>query len=246
MSFLKDKVNSVEVSNNSRKFLEAIINPKISILKVDICESLYKTILNQLKKDNSLLSFLLNLVDLGEERYIKLPHYININPRKLKDTEFLLRENGKYGVLLNMISNRKTFNFSMRLRDMTIIVYDRKIEKQTRGSYRSFTLTDRFGNISENWKTLRVYTIDEKKKIFDNHDKSEIITHQFFISDDISNFLKDIKYFLLKLYIKRLEMERDYWVDISNRAQERLSNFDHKFEMKQIREFMKDRKDDNC
>lgn len=246
MSFLKDRVNSIKVSDNTRKFFEAIINPDISILKVDICETLYKTILKQLKKDNSLLSFLLNLVDCGEERYIKLPHYININPRKLKDTEFLLRENGKYGILLNIISNRKTFNFSMRLRDMTIIVYDRKIQKQTRGSYRSFTLTDKFGNISENWKTLKVYTIDEKKKIFDNHDKSEIITQEFFVSDNPSNLLKDIKYFLLKLYIKRLEMERDYWISVSNRAQERLSNFDHKFEMRQIREFMKEREDDNC
>lgn len=245
MSVLKDRIDSLEVSDNSKKFLEAIINPKITILKDGICEALYKTVLNQIKKDNSLLSFLLKLVDCGEERYIKLPHYVNINPRKLKDTEFLLKENGKYGVLLNIISNRKTFNFSVRLRDMTIIVYDKKIQKQTRGSYRSFTLTDRFGNISENWKTLKVYTIDEEKKIFDNHDKSEIITQEFFIGNNISELLKDIKYFLLKLYIKRLELERDYWVEVSNRAQERINNFDYKFEMKKIKEDMKETENDN-
>lgn len=231
---LQEKIESLNISDNSKNFIKAIIDPTKSILSDVFCQSLYQTLINQIKKDGGLLSFLMKILDEDEEKYIKLPHYVNINPRKLKSTEFLLKENGKYGILLNIISNRKTFNFSIRLRDMTIIIYDKKIEKQTRGSYRSFTLTDRYGNISENWKTLKVYSIDEEKKIFDNHDKSDIIIKEFFISDELSNLLNDIRYYLLKLYIRRLELERDYWEDMKNKALERMKSFDIKYEMKQV------------
>lgn len=240
MAFLQDKINSFQISDNSKKFLEAIINPHTSILKDYYCENLFNGILNAIKRDNSLLSYLLNLVDNSEDFYIKLPYYINLKPRKLKSTEFLLKENGKYGILLNIISNRKTFNFSIRLRDMTIIVYDNKIKKQTRGSYRSFTLTDKYGNIAENWKTMKVYTIDEEKKIFDNHDKSEIITQQLFVGNDICNLINDIRYFLLKLYVKRLELERDYWEEVQKNAIERKSNLDYEYEKRQAQKVMEE------
>lgn len=206
-----EKIETLKLSDNSKNALKQLLNPMVSVLDSALFDGLYKTVSNIIKRDNSLLAFLLKLLDEPEDRYIKLPHYVNLNPRKLKSTEFLLKENGKYGILLNIISNRKTFNFSVRLRDMTIIVFNQTIQKQTRGSYRSFTLTDRFGNIAENWKTLKVFTIDEKKRIFDNHEKAEIILQEHFLSDQIATLFKDIKYFLLKCYIERLEMEREYW-----------------------------------
>ena len=206
-----DEIDKLNISDNAKMALKNIINPNVSVMGRATCEGLYNTLTNAIKRDKSLLGFLLKLLDEPEDRYIKLPHYVNFNPRKLKSTEFLLKENGKYGILLNIISNRKTFNFSIRLRDMTIIVYNEKIHKQTRGSYRSFTLTDKYGNIAENWKTLKVFKIDEKKRIFDNHEKAEILNQERFLDDELKNLLTDIKYFLLKCYINRLELERDYW-----------------------------------
>lgn len=211
MTEINKKIESLEILDNSKKVLKAIVDPNKSVLDDPTCEALFKSLTNSIKNDNSLLGFLMKLLDEPEDRYIKLPHYVNLNPRKLKSTEFLLKENGKYGILLNIISNRKTFNFSVRLRDMTIIVYDKTIQKQTRGSYRSFTLTDKYGNIAENWKTLKVFKLDEQKKIFDNHDKSEIINQEQFLSDNILALFKTIKYFLLRCYIERLESERSYW-----------------------------------
>lgn len=211
MTEINKKIESLEILDNSKKVLKATVDPNKSVLDDPTCEALFKSLTNSIKNDNSLLGFLMKLLDEPEDRYIKLPHYVNLNPRKLKSTEFLLKENGKYGILLNIISNRKTFNFSVRLRDMTIIVYDKTIQKQTRGSYRSFTLTDKYGNIAENWKTLKVFKLDEQKKIFDNHDKSEIINQEQFLSDNILALFKTIKYFLLRCYIERLESERSYW-----------------------------------
>ena len=54
-------------------------------------------------------------------------------------------------------------------------------------------------------------TLDEQKKIFDNHDKSEIINQELFLSNNILALFKTIKYFLLKCCIERLEAERNYW-----------------------------------
>ena len=200
----------------NQEFKETLISTLEDSNKSIINSSIYKRVAMHFHKmllnSKGLLSYLYQCLNSPAEKYIKLPHYINFNKRKLRSTEFVLRENGKYGILLNIISNRKTFNFSVRLRDMTVIQYDKGADKQIRGSYRSFTLTDMFGNISNNWRTLKVLDSVEKKKIFDNHDKHEIKTYDCFIDDDeMSKQLVTDEYYALKCIIKRLEFERKYW-----------------------------------
>lgn len=225
----------------NQQFKETLINTLKDSNNTIINSPIYKKVglyfHNMLLNSKGLLSYLYECLNSPVEKYIKLPHYINFNKRKLKSTEFILRENGKYGILLNIISNRKTFNFSVRLRDMTIIHYDRGEDKQIRGSYRSFTLTDMFGNISNNWRTLKVLDSSEKKKIFDNHDKHEIKTYDCFIDDEeMSKQLTSDEYYGLKCIIKRLEFERKYWEECKERAQYRLANYDAEYEMRKAKE----------
>lgn len=216
--------------------IQSLKNDSVSIINSPVYKKVGLYFHNMLLNSKGLLSYLYECLNSKVEKYIKLPHYINFNKRKLRSTEFILRENGKYGILLNIISNRKTFNFSVRLRDMTIIHYDRGADKQIRGSYRSFTLTDMFGNISNNWRTLKVLDSTEKKKIFDNHDKHEIKTYDCFIDDDMGKQLFSDEYYAMKCIIKRLEAERKYWEECKERAQDRLITYDAEYELRKAKE----------
>lgn len=236
MGIIKDKLEKMSYSDEAKAFLSECIDENQSILRSSYGESLFHSIARDLKDDNGMLGFLLNLADSNGDQFIKLPHYIPDKRTKLKNNEISLNEYGKYGILLNIISNKKTFNFSIRLKDMTIIRFNYELKKQERGSYRSFTLTDKFGNISENWKTLKAFKMSETKQIFDNHNKHDKLIYNDFVSDALANKLLDIKYFLLKCYINRLVWERDYWKDLQQKAIERIDHYDAEYEMNLIKQ----------
>lgn len=216
--------------------LSACMDPQHTILCNINCDRLLTKLTNAIKSKSGLLSFLFSLLDEPDDRYIKLPHYNNITKRKLKDNELYVDDNGKYGILLNIVSNKKTFNFSVRLKDMTIIKYNELLQKQERGSFRSFTLTDKYGNIGENWKVLKVFQMHETKKIFDNHDKHDKQNFDCFIDDSIGDELLSIYYFVLKCYINRLVRERDYWLNLKEKATERDMNGDWEFEKQRLKD----------
>lgn len=237
MGIVNEKLNALNIDNKSKCVLSACIDPDHSVLNSSSCEELFRTLTKDIKSgDDNMLSFLMSLVDEPDDRYIKLPHYINTGKRKLKDNEMVLDEYGKYGILLNVISNRKTFNFSVRLKDMTIVKYNYELRKQERGNYRSFRLTDSHGNISNNWKTLKVFQMHEKKQIFDNHKKHDIKYYNTFVDASLANKIFDIKYFLLRCYINRLVFERDYWKTLKDSAIERLKHDDLEYEYKKFKE----------
>ena len=154
---LKSKIETLEgLDDSSKQILKGCIDENCSILNNYWANQLFSSLTDEVESQPGMLSFLMRLNDQPDDRYIKLPHYQSIKPRKLKDNEMVLDEYGKYGILLNIVSNRKTFNVSVRLNDMTIIKYDYELRKQTRGSYRSFALTDKYGNIAKNWRTLKI------------------------------------------------------------------------------------------
>lgn len=239
MSSLKSKV--LEISDEStRLFLNGCIDESTSILYNVSASILMQNLTNEVESEPGMLSFLMKMNDQPDDRYIKLPHYRSIRPRKLNENEMVLDEYGKYGILLNIVSNKKTFNFSVRLNDMTIVKYDYQLQKQTRGSFRNFALTDKYGNISKNWQTLKVFQMHETKKIFDNHDKHEILSFESFVGDQLGKKIFDIKYFLLKCYINRLVRERDYWKEVRDRAVKRQYNLDWEYEKRQADEIVKE------
>ena len=243
---LKSKIETVEgLDDSSKQILKGCIDENCSILNNYWANQLISTLTDEVESQPGMLSFLMRLNDQPDDRYIKLPHYQSIKPRKLKDNEMVLDEYGKYGILLNIVSNRKTFNFSVRLNDMTIVKYDYELRKQTRGSYRSFALTDKYGNIAKNWRTLKIFQMHETKKIFDNHDKHQILTFDTFAGDQLASKLLTIKYFLLKCYINRLVFERDYWKGVKDRASERQLNYDWEYEKRQAEQLAAETGDTN-
>ena len=85
----------------------------------------------------------------------------------------------------------------------------------------------------------------ETKKIFDNHDKHQMMSFESFVGDQLSAKLLEIKYFLLKCYINRLVSERDYWKGVKDRAAERQMNFDWEYEKRQAAETIKEMESNN-
>lgn len=245
MGILKDKIEKLAISDNAKAVLNACIDEEHSILSDRISEGLYRTMIRDVKNDNSMLSFLMSLADDPDDRYIKLPHYTLTHKRKLKANEMVLDEYGKYGILLNIVSNKKSFNFSVRLKDMTIVKFNYELKKQERGSFRSFTLTDKFGNISDNWKVLKVFQMHETKHIFDNHDRHDKRIYNVFVGDQLANQLLNIKYFLLKCYINRLVAERNYWQTLKEKAIERIESYDAQYEYDLIKQELAEREGDS-
>lgn len=243
MGLLDEKLKTLSISDLSKSVLTACIDPDHTVLNSSSCEGLFRTLTRDVKDGGGMLSFLMNLADESDDRYIKLPHYINTGKRKLKDNEMILDDYGKYGILLNIVSNRKTFNFSVRLKDMTIVKYNYELRKQERGTYRSFTLTDKYGNISDNWKTLKVFQMHEKKQIFDNHKRHDKQFFNTFVDENLANHILHIKYFLLRCYINRLVFERDYWKTLKDSAKERLEHGDLDYEYRMFKKEYNDLKE---
>jgi len=219
----QDEIKKLSIHNNSKLLLSEFSNPSESILNNYIAKGLITSLKNSLK-DNTLSGMILQCVD-SSDMYIRIPSYIETQKRKVKDYEIIIDDNGRYGVLLEFLSNKKTFNFSVRIMDMTIVKYNNEIHKQERGSYRSYTLTDKYGNISSNWKSIKIASDDEFKRLLDNHEKIDSIrVFEKLVSVAAGDLIYGIRYFLLKCYIKRLEEEKKYWQNIKKSIPERLKN----------------------
>ena len=219
----QEEIKKLTIHDNSKQLLIELLNPSNTILNSYIVKGLVTSLKNSLK-DNTLSGMILQCVD-SSDMYIRLPSYTETQKRKVKDYEIVVDDNGRYGILLEFLSNKKTFNFSVRIMDMTIVKYNNEIKKQQRGSYRSYTLTDKYGNISKNWKSLKIACDDEFKRLLDNHEKIDSIrVFEKLVSPAAADLIFSIRYFLLKCYIKRLEEEKKYWQKIKNSIPERLKN----------------------
>jgi hypothetical protein len=61
------------------------------------------------------------------------------------------------------------------------------------------------------------------------------------VTDNLAPLLLDIKYFLFRCYINRLEREREYWKTLKEIAIHRIQNYDADYEMRLIKQELADR-----
>jgi len=142
---------------------------------------------------------------------IKIPEYKSFSQTKFKEGQSLASKDNRHGPILGMISNKETWNFSVKINDANVMTTD------SVGDARTFTLTDFNGDWYEGWDTLQ-FMPDAKENDFikDFAMANEgRITFEHFIHPNRWTSMYGTRYFITKMLIQRLQEEsRNYAAQI--------------------------------
>ena len=155
--------------------------------------------------DLDLACFIYSLSDRGAS--INLPEYKSMRKRTIKEGQVLTSKENRHGNIIGVTSNKNTFTFSVRIKDMNVMKTD------SFGDYRNFALTDIDGNWYEGWKKLQFLpTADENKFITENKlwTGNEVIFKNFIHPNRWTSFYGQY-YFITKCLIERLREETKYY-----------------------------------
>jgi hypothetical protein len=155
--------------------------------------------------DLDMAAFLFTLV--GRNAVLNIPEYKSMRESKHRDGQMLASKDNRHGQLLQVISNKDTFVFSIRMKDMNVMSTDDV------GDYRTFSLTRFDGEWYSGWKYLEFMpTAEENKFIADSKILSEGgIEFKNFVHPNRWTSMYGQYYFITKLLINRLtEQSADY------------------------------------
>lgn len=111
--------------------------------------------------DLDLACFLYALVD--RKAVIKIPTYENLRAKTHTEGQALSSRHNRHGQILALVSNKETFVFSVKIKDMNVMTTD------SVGDYRNFSLTDFDGDWYDGWRVVEFLpTADENKFITEN------------------------------------------------------------------------------
>jgi hypothetical protein len=140
----------------------------------------------------------------NREAIIDLHKYESFSANPYRADQKVDHRKKRFGKLLAMVSNQKTFKFSVRVWDENVVNED-----GSNGDYRVFNITDFDGEFSESWKNI---TFDEtaaenafleKADVVNNH----TIEFNDFISPNRWTSFYGCAYWKSKLMIKRLQAQ---------------------------------------
>jgi hypothetical protein len=110
----------------------------------------------------------------------------------------------RFGKLLSLVSNQKTFKFSVRVYDENVVNED-----GSKGDFRTFNITDFDGEFSESWKNITFDETAEENAYLEKADVVNNHTIEFndFISPNRWTSFYGCAYWKSKLMIKRLQVQ---------------------------------------
>lgn len=155
--------------------------------------------------DLDLAAFLYALI--GREAAINIPRYKSMREKNFKSSEIVTSKENRHGHLVSLVSNKETFIFSIRIRDMNIM------NAAGVGDYRTFSLTGFDGTWYDGWDTLQFIPSAKENDFLK---KTDILTDGSIV---FSNFIHPNRwtsmygqyYFITKLLIDRLTAESSHY-----------------------------------
>lgn len=142
---------------------------------------------------------------------INIPEYHTIREKTQNDNQIILTSKNRNGKIVALVSNASTFNFSIRIIDNNIKEIDNN-GNETIGHPRTFTLTDEFGNLSDNWKNFEFLPDMKENSFFKDilyYTKDKLLFNVFVNTEKAQCFYSRW-YYNMKVAIQRLVQEKKY------------------------------------
>lgn len=152
-----------------------------------------------------MVAFLYTLA--GRKSVLNLPIYESFRKKKFKAGQYLVSKENRHGEIGSIVSNKDTFIFSIKIKDMNILT------NKGLGDFRSFSITDFYGNWYSGWNTLDfIPNIEENKFITENklYIGNKIICKNFINPNRWISFYGQY-YFMTKALIDRLQKEANFY-----------------------------------
>ena len=141
---------------------------------------------------------------------IYVPEYDKQQPGRIKSGQIVVDDNRR-GECLSVLSNKQLFNFSVRIKDLSVSQL-RKNNEIEEGDYRSYLLTDMYGKLYDGWKNVVFVPTAKENEFLQNNTlwpESNIRFENFVTPEKWISFYGQY-YFLTKALIERLVDERTY------------------------------------
>lgn len=135
---------------------------------------------------------------------IDMHKYKSFSPNPYRADQKVDHRKKRFGKLLSMVSNQKTFKFSVRLFDENVLNED-----GSQGDFRTFNITDFDGEFSESWKNISFDENREENAYLHKADvvKDNTITFNDFISPNRWTSFYGCAFWKSKLMIDRLQQQ---------------------------------------
>jgi len=138
---------------------------------------------------------------------IKIPEYKSFTQTKFREGEMLSSKENRHGPITGMVSNKETWNFSVRIKDANVMT------SSSVGEARTFTLTDFNGDWYEGWDAIQ-FMPDAKENEFIREYAMSVggrIEFEHFIHPNRWTSMYGTRYFITKMLIQRLQAEGQYY-----------------------------------
>lgn len=145
-----------------------------------------------------LACFLTVLADRGA--VLNIPTYKSMTPKTIRVGERISSKENRHGKILNLVSNKDVFSFSLKIMDMNVMT------TEDVGDFRTFSLTTPDGNWYDGWKTIQ-WDPSAKENQFLNENKvwsENQVIFKYFVHPNRWISLYGQHYFITKALIKRL------------------------------------------
>lgn len=197
----------VELLNPYAWVQDRLVNKVLSFWKYDLYTRkpgpIYKNGNQYITLDLS--TFMFELVN--RNAYIELPEYDPRYPIKKTKNEIKLNVN-KQGECLSLTSNKMTFNFGIRIKDLSLIRKQKNYNEL--GSYRTYLLTDYHGLLYDGWKGFNFNPTDEENNFLINKElwNDDELNFDYFINQEKWISFYGHHYFITKALIIKLKEDR--------------------------------------
>jgi hypothetical protein len=151
-----------------------------------------------------LVSFLLTIAGRGAT--VLIPEYHATRPTTRKTGELVLPAN-RHGRVLAVVSNAKTFRFSLRIDDANVLT------TASVGAPRTFTLTDFNGDLNDAWRTITFLPTARENSFLARYglERDGRIPFERAVHPNRWTALFGRSYVLAKILIDRLSDEIKHW-----------------------------------
>jgi len=169
--------------------------------------------------DLDLACFLSAIADRGA--VINIPNYKSMRPKTIKEGERVVSKSNRHGPVVNLVSNKDVFSFSIRIMDHNVITTDKV------GDYRTYSLTDPSGEWYDGWSCIQ-WDPSAKENAFLRENSlwtgNRVVFKNFVHPNRWTSFYGQ-HYFITKALIQRLTDEAKFYGLEIKRLQEAGARF---------------------
>ena len=159
------------------------------------------------------------LFELSERHaVINIPEYQPVRPKTIQKGYTVLSTQNRHGEIIGLISNKDSFLFSLRIKDLNTMVRRKDpykgVTKISKGAYKNFSLTNLNGELHDYCKCLQfVPTSTENKFLVENKvlSANNNIFFEYFVHPNRWSSMFGHHYVVTKMLIERLKEECVYY-----------------------------------